>query len=183
MWSEDEGVDEEEGHPFWQPSHAKLQFAGNIGLLSLGGGWSWFERSLDLDLLFGWVPPLDGGEAIFTSTLKVTVWPLELDLGKRWQLRPISAGGVISYTFGDEYFVFQPDRYPDGYYYFSTAVRFGGFVGGSVGRRLTGPVPKEIDLYWEVGFTDLELYLVVQNPRTLSVFNALHLGLGVIVSF
>lgn len=177
----DEEPDREESHPFYVPSQAKLQFAGNIGLLSAGGGWSWWHRTIDLDLLFGWVPPMQGDDPIFIGTLKVTGWPVELDLGDDWNLRPISAGGVVSYTFGDDYWVFPPDRYPNGYYPFSTAVRFGAFLGGSVGRSFQAP--RNVDFYWELGVTDLELWLLLENPHQLTVWDVLHVALGVAVGF
>lgn len=179
--ADDGGEDDE--LPFYVPSQAKLQFAGNIGLLSLGGGWSWFHRTLDLDLLFGWVPPFQGGETIYVGTLKVTGWPLELNLGEDWHLRPISVGGVMSLTFGDEYWIFVPDRYPDDYYEFSTAVRFGVFVGGSFGRKFPDATVRNVDLYWEFGVTDLELWLFLENPHQLTFWDVLHVALGVAVAF
>jgi len=175
--------DDDDELPFYVPSQAKLQFAGNIGLLSAGGGWSWFHRSLDLDLLFGWVPPLQGDEAIYTGTLKATGWPVALDLGEDWRLRPISVGGVASLTFGDEYWILQPDRYPHDYYEFSTAVRFGAFLGGSFGRRFPQATVRNIDLYWEFGVTDLELWMLLENPHQLTFWDVLHVALGVAVGF
>jgi len=177
----DEDPDREESLPFYVPSQAKLQFAGNIGLLSAGGGWSWWHRTVDLDLLFGWVPPMQGDDPIYIGTLKVTGWPVELDLGDDWNLRPISAGGTVSLTFGDDYWIFLPDRYPSKYYWASSAVRFGAFVGGSVGRSYG--VPRNVDFYWEVGVTDLELWIFLENPRQITFWDVLHVALGVSVGF
>lgn len=184
--SGDEGTastDEDEELPFYIPSQAKLQFAGNVGMLAVGGGWSWWKRRIDLDLLLGWVPPLDGTEPIYIGTLKLTAWPIDLDLGKDWRLRPISLGGTTSLTFGEHYFIFQPDRYPENYYQFSTAVRFGAFLGGSIGHRFHRAAFKGIDFYWEVGFTEFEFWLVVKNPHALAFYDIVHVALGLAVSF
>lgn len=182
--AEDASKDEEaEERPFYIPNQAKAHFAGNVGLLAVGGGWSWMEHAFDLDLLFGWVPPLDGSDALYIGTLKITAWPLDLDLGRSWHLRPISAGGFASLTFGDEYFLFLPDRYPDGYYTFSTALRFGAFLGGSIGHRFGHGFLKRANLYWELGITDLELWLYLQNPRALRIVDVLHVAIGVSTSF
>lgn len=173
----------EEEVPFYIPSNMKLQFAGNVGLLSAGGGFSWLHRSLDLDLLLGWVPPMGGSASILSGTLKITVWPISLDLGTAFRVRPISFGAFSNLTFGERYFVFLPDRYPSDYYPASTALRFGGFVGGSVGARKGLPFGRWLDLYWEAGFTDVELYLVLVNPRSRSFFEAFHLALGLSLGF
>ncbi|HEY0839076.1 MAG TPA: hypothetical protein VGD74_02715 [Vulgatibacter sp.] len=179
----DDDPDADHTLPFYVPSQAKLQFAGNVGLLAVGGGWTWFHRTLDLDLLYGWVPPLQGDESIHIGTLKVTVWPIEIDLGDDWLLRPLSAGGVASLTFGDDYWIVQPDRYPDDYYPFSTALRFGAFVGGSFGRRFPHSTVKHLDVYWEAGVTDIELWLFLENPHHLTFWDVLHVALGVSVGF
>lgn len=181
--SEDTETDEETERPFYIPANAKLQTAGNVGMIALGPGWSFWDRRVDLDLLFGWVPPLDGPEPIFSSTLKLTFWPVSVDLGKEWRLRPISAGAFMNWTFGDEYFITQPDRYPTYYYRFSTAIRFGGFLGGSIGRPLPVEWLDDIDLYWELGFTDFELLIVLKNLDSRPLVDAFHLALGVSVGF
>jgi hypothetical protein len=178
------GEREVEGdRPFYVPSTAKAQFAGNVGMIALGGGWSWWERRVDLDLLAGWVPPMNGSSSIWSITLKPTFWPARIDLPHGWRLRPISVGGTATYTLGDRFFLFQPDRYPKGYYPVNTALRIGAFLGGSVGKEVSLAPLAGVDLYWEVGFTDLELYLFVLNPHARSLFDTLHGALGIAVSF
>lgn len=174
---------EEGDRPFYVPSHAKAQFAGNIGLLALGGGWSWWDHRVDLDLLVGWVPPMNGWASLWSITVKPTYWPVELDLSREWRLRPISAGGAATFYLGDRFFLFPPSKYPSGYYPVNTALRLSLFVGGSVGKQLTlGPV-EGVDFYWEVGFTDLEFYLFLRNPHSRTLFDVLHGALGLAVSF
>lgn len=177
------GAAEPKDRPFYLPSNAKLQFAGNIGLLSLGPGWRFAGEHLDLDLLVGWAPPMDGPESIWTTSLKLTYWPWDLDLGKQWRLRPLSVGALGTFTFGDEYFVTQPDRYPNDYYRFSTAVRFGAFVGASVGRELDLQPIDRADLYLEIGTTDAEALVVFKNLHSLPFTSAFHLALGLAVGF
>ena len=42
------------------PTHTKLQFAGNMGLLSLGTGWDYGKRNQwETDILFGILPKYD----------------------------------------------------------------------------------------------------------------------------
>lgn len=174
---------EAEERPFYVPVHAKLQTAGNVGMIALGPGWSFWDRRIDLDLLLGWVPPIDGGESLFSATLKLTFWPTSLDLGETWRLRPISAGAFLNFSFGDGYFITQPDRYPDDYYRFSTAIRTGAFLGGSVGRTLPIDWLDRADLYWELGFTDAELVIALKNSASRPIADVLHLALGVSVAF
>ena len=53
------------------PTHTKLQFAGNMGLLSLGTGWDYGKRNQwETDIFFGILPKYDSKRTKITMTLK-----------------------------------------------------------------------------------------------------------------
>jgi hypothetical protein len=172
----------EEAAAFWLPSHAQLQYAGNIGWLSAGPGWSVWERRIQLSFLLGHVPTFAGGP-ITSVAGKLSLWPFEIDLGEGFYTRPFQAGMLMHYTFGEEYFTEPPGRYREGYYDYPTSLRYAAFAGGSVGAEMDFGLFERIELYGEVGATDLEVYVWLDNPRSRSFFSTLHLAVGTLLWF
>lgn len=163
------------------PDHAKLQFAGDIGFLSAGPGWSWWKGKAETDLLAGWVPEAIGGDDLFTLTAKQTFLPWRLAWDSGWRVEAITFGLFAAYTFGEDYWLFQPGHYPDGYYTYSTALRLGLFAGGGAGFELSGET--RLDFYYELLTTDFALYAHLENPDVVPFFHAFNLALGAKVSF
>jgi hypothetical protein len=56
--------------PWYYPDHAVVQFAGNIGLLSVGPGYSFLRDRVDAEALYGLVPGLEGRTSIHILTAK-----------------------------------------------------------------------------------------------------------------
>ncbi|MFP2929336.1 hypothetical protein ACLESO_29875 [Pyxidicoccus sp. 3LG] len=152
--------------PWYVPDHAALQVAGSIGLVSAGPGWGFFGDRVDAELLLGWAPPAVAGEDFLTLTLKGQWHPFRLDL-EGWQLRPLTVGLLLSYTFGDDYFVTLPDRYPSGYYWFKTALRPALLLGASVGRPVSAMRLRHLEGYFELVATDYRLVQFLRNPATV----------------
>ena len=58
------------------PTHTKIQFAGNMGLLSFGTGWDYGKKNQwETDIFFGFVPKYDSKRAKATMTLKQNISP------------------------------------------------------------------------------------------------------------
>jgi hypothetical protein len=159
------------------PDHAKLQLAGAIGLVSAGTGYALFGRRLEADVFLGWVPPSIADLHLVMLTGKLTWLPWTARLTRAWRLRPITVGMAVTYTFGDRFFLRNPDRYPRGYYPIATAVRGSFQLGGTIGR----PVGRfsELALYWELVAVDVPLVLWWQNSRVVGLEDVVSLALGV----
>ena len=66
------------------PTHSKIQYAGNMGLLSFGTGWDYGKRNQwETDLLLGFIPKYSSKKAKVTMTLKQNYMPWSINLGKR----------------------------------------------------------------------------------------------------
>ena len=53
------------------PTHTKIQFAGNMGLLSFGTGWDYGRRNQwETDVFFGVLPKYDSKRTKLTFTVK-----------------------------------------------------------------------------------------------------------------
>lgn len=100
---------------------------------------------------------------------------------KSFELRPLAVGGLISYTFGKQYFLFSPEYYPYSYYKFPTAMHTGVFVGSRLDKKL--PRGRKIGLYYELGSTDREIIALVQNGKAIRMTDILNLAIGIKTSF
>ena len=163
------------------PDHVKLQYAGTIGYFSIGAGYQNRKEKLEGDLYYGYVPKSVGGVHIHALSGKLTWYPLKkIDL-KSFQVKPLSVGTLVSYTFGKQYFLFSPENYPYSYYNFPTALHIGAFIGGQVDKTFKNK--KRIGLYYELGTTDRELSSYVVNRKSIKPSDILNLAVGIKTSF
>ncbi len=150
------------------PTHIKLQYAGNMGFLSVGFGWDYGKQNQwETDVLLGYLPKYDSDRAKLTFSLKQNYIPWCKKIGNSlFDIEPLTCGLYMNTVFGDEFWTNEPDRYPKGYYGFSSRIRFHIFAG----QRLTLNIPqhrryfaKQITLFYE--FSTSDLYLVSAIPN------------------
>lgn len=164
------------------PTHAKLQFAGNMGLLSLGTGWDYGKRNQwETDVFFGVLPKYQSKRTKLTFTLKQNYMPWSIDLGRQFSVEPLACGMYLNTVFGDEFWVHEPDRYPKGYYGFSSKIRTHVFLGQRITydidprRRYTA---KSITFFYEISTCDLYLISAFTN-KYLKAKDYLSLSFGI----
>ncbi|MFN2457054.1 MAG: hypothetical protein ABR502_02525 [Chitinophagaceae bacterium] len=166
------------------PDYIKLQFAGGVGFASVGLGYDIRDKKIEGDILYGYVPEKIGGTSIHTLTGKVTWFPLSNISLKEIQIKPLSLGFLVNYTFGSQYFLFSPENYPLDYYGYPTAMHLGVFVGGQVNKTLSdNTLFNRISLYYELGTNDVELVSYATNTKALKITDIFNLGIGVKTSF
>lgn len=166
------------------PDHLKLQFAGNIGFMSGGPGYISRNKTLETDILFGFLPQKFGGDALITLTSKITWSPWRIPLKNNYYIAPASLGFYISHTFGPQFDTKWPEYYPKGYYWWATAIRPGAYFGGKIGRPANQKKKiKGLELYYEIGTYDLLLISYVQNTGFLKPGDILSLALGLKMAF
>lgn len=164
------------------PTHTKIQFAGNMGLLSFGTGWDYGEKNQwETDIFLGFIPKYQSKRTKITMTLKQNYMPWSLELGKGFSTEPLSCGLYFNTVFGDQFWVHEPDRYPKGYYGFSSRIRSHIFLG----QRLTYDIDpqrrytaKSITVFYELSTCDFHLISAVTN-RYLRPKDYLSLSFGI----
>jgi hypothetical protein len=162
------------------PDHLKLQFAGNIGFISGGPGWLSRNKTLETDILFGFLPQKFGGDALVTITGKTTYSPWRISLKNSRYVVPFSLGAYMSYTFGPQFDSKWPSYYPSGYYWWATSIRPGAYVGGKIGQEVTvNRKRKGLEIYYELGSYDLLMISYVQNTKYLKLSDIVSLSLGI----
>jgi hypothetical protein len=169
---------------WYVPDHIKMQFAGNIGFISGGPGYISRNKSLETDLLAGFMPEKFGGDALVSISLKTTYSPWRVHLKNNSYIVPFSMGAYLSYTLGQQFESKWPSYYPSGYYWWATAIRSGAYVGGKFGKPITVNKRKSgVELYYELGSYDLLMVSYVQNRKFLSLPDISSLSFGVKLSF
>ena len=149
------------------PTHTKVQFAGNMGLLSFGTGWDYGKKNQwETDVFLGFIPKYDSKRTKVTMTLKQNYMPWSLNLGRGFSTEPLTCGIYFNTVFGNEFWVHEPDRYPKGYYGFSSKIRSHIFLG----QRLTYDIDpqrrytaKSITFIYELSTCDLYLISAATN--------------------
>ena len=165
------------------PTHTKIQFAGNMGLLSFGTGWDYGKRNQwETDVFFGVLPKYDSKRTKLTFTVKQNYLPWSLQIKQsRFSVEPLACGMYLNTVFGDEFWVNEPERYPKGYYGFSSKVRTHVFLGQRITydidpqRRFTA---KEITFFYEISTCDLYVVSAFTN-KYLKPKDYLSLSFGI----
>lgn len=165
------------------PTHSKIQFAGNMGLLSVGTGWDYGKQNQwETDLLFGFLPKYQSNKAKITFTLKQNYIPWSFPVRRSdFAVEPFTCGIYFNTVFGNDFWVREPERYPKGYYGFSSKIRIHAFLG----QRVTYHIPeqyrfnaKAVTLFYEVSTCDLYIVSAFTN-RYLKPKDYLSLSFGI----
>ncbi|MCM1503966.1 MAG: hypothetical protein NC127_02070 [Muribaculum sp.] len=149
------------------PKYFKIQYAGGMGLLSFGMGWEYgSHRQWETDLLIGFIPKHSSKRAKTTMSVKQNFVPWNIPLKGRLSVEPLSTGMYLNTVFGSEFWTQNPDKYPQGYYWFSTRVRTHVFIG----QRIKFVIPdnrrkysSSVTAFYELSTCDLYVIQAVRN--------------------
>ena len=172
---------------WYQPDHAKLHFAGEIGFLSPGVGIELFrKKNGELDLFGGFVPEGIGGDNLVTMAVKFHYLPWKKGLfNKKYQLEPLTLGANLYHTFGEDINKFRDrDLYPKGYYWWTISTRYGPFFGSRLSKDF-GPEAtiRSLTFYCEIGTNDLFIYSWAGNRSTVPFHRLWNSSFGLKVIF
>lgn len=161
------------------PRQAKLQFAGSMGMFSLGSGWYYGKNSQwETDLFIGFIPRIDDMKGHLTMTLKQTYVPFQIKFSETVRFEPLTGGAYINKIFGPYFWNRLPDRYPKNYYFWATNTRFNVFLGQAIsfrqGKNLTA---RSWSFYYEVNTNDLYFISAIGN-KTIKITDILNLSFG-----
>jgi hypothetical protein len=165
--------------PWYYPDHMVVQFAGNIGLLAAGPGYSFGRDRMDAELLYGLAPGFIAKSALHIITVKWSYRPFKVNLKNGYLLEPLKVGTGISYTVGPDFHTTWPGRYPDGYYWWTSSFRLTPFIGPTISRKVGNENSriKRVQLYGEVGSNDLAMLSFITNKK-LAFTEILNIALG-----
>ena len=168
------------------PRYQKIQYAGSMGLISIGVGWDYGKKKQwETDLLLGYLPKFQGSSGHVTITLKENYipWKINVTKSERWKFEPFTASFYINKIFGDEFWTREPEKYPDGYYGLATNLRFNLAFGQRVHFKIK-PIglSEHLTLFYEFGTNDLYIISYFTN-RYLHFSDIFNLSLGIKLQF
>jgi hypothetical protein len=118
------------------PDYVKLQYAGGIGFMSVGVGYTFFKHRLDVSMFYGYVPKAFSVDDLHSISLQLTAKLLHFKLNDKLDLLPLNFGWYAHHTFGNEFWITLPDKYADDYYWWSPGRNAGVFIGAELKTKL-----------------------------------------------
>jgi len=155
------------------PKQGVIQYAGNLGLISIGLGNKIINGNAFVGLLYGYLPKSQNDVEAHTLAAKFK-WNI-----KNTEKYTLYCGTGFTYTITKNTFAKLPDHYPEGYYK-PNAFHLLPFVGTSLEFKKSSESKKYIGVYLEIGSVDDYLYnYLIKNSRNKD--SILNLAVGVIV--
>ncbi|TXD47130.1 hypothetical protein [Polaribacter sp. IC073] len=150
---------------WYVPDYVKAQFAGNIGVISVGAGYQLFNKVLYTELLYGFVPKsVSEADEIHLITIKNTFPIYRKKIGENLTLTPI-AGFATTLDIGTTTFTSLPNRFPDGYY-IPNAFHFTLYGGAMLHKDfVNSKALKGADFYFEVGTVESYLWYAITSSE------------------
>jgi hypothetical protein len=167
------------------PAYYKLQYAGSMGMFSIGCGWEYSKKKFETEVFAGFAPTPSSRPTLLTFTLKENYIPLHVQLNNAMALTPFITGIYFNAIVNDtDLFYLNPNRFPKGYYWHSEKIRTNIFAGQQIEFKLEKRIIgiKKLNLYYEVSTHDLLLTQLATN-NNLKPKDYLILSLGFGISF
>ena len=162
------------------PDYVKLQYAGGIGFLSAGVGYTFIDHRIDVSAFYGYVPTWFTVDDLHSVSLQFTAKLIRIKASESIEILPLNIGWYLHHTFGNEYWVKLPDNYPDEYYWWSPGRNAGIFIGGEIKTKLlANKTPASgMAFYVRAGTRGLYLSSKVGNS-SIPITDIIELGFGV----
>lgn len=142
------------------PTHVKGQYAGGLGVASIGLGWDYGRHAQwETDLMAGWLPAEYSDHTRFIFALKQHYIPWQLRLHRRWSVDPLTCGCYFSVITGDNFWIEEPSIYGGSYYRFSSRLRAYIYLGQRLTYHIKRPEStlRSITFFYELSACDLAL--------------------------
>ncbi len=159
-----------EGYSGWKrlvPTHIKGQYAGGVGVASVGFGWDYGKKCRwETDLMVGYLPECYSDQDRFVFALKQHYIPWQLRLSDRLSIDPLTCGLYATVISGDGFWFQEPeDRYGGSYYRFPTRARAYIYVGqrATWHIRRSSSTLRSVTLFYELSACDLNIVSKVPN--------------------
>lgn len=164
------------------PNSVRLQYAGYVGMLSLGSTWNFKNDKWSFEYSFGYSPKQQSDKAIYTNSSKLLFTPnIDFDFLNKVNIKPLSVGIISTYTFGSRFGKYRDNsKYPDGYYWWSTSVRLGFVYQIEASVALKSRYVSRLGFFLTASVWDLGLYSYYGNSNQsyLNFMDIVILGSG-----
>ena len=162
------------------PDYVKLQYAGGIGFMSAGLGYTFVDHRIDVSFFYGYVPTWFTVDDLHSVSLQFTAKLIRIKTKNNIEILPLNIGWYLHHTFGNEYWVKLPDNYPNDYYWWSPGRNAGVFLGGEIKTKLlANKTPASgMAFYVRIGTRGLYLSSKIGNS-SIPISDIVELGFGI----
>ncbi|MCU0430583.1 MAG: hypothetical protein MUF42_11495 [Cytophagaceae bacterium] len=126
-------------------SLVQMQFAGSIGMVSLGYFKTGLRERIKVGVMGGYTPEEFGGKRLGSITLKFGYTPIRFLIKNRLEWKPIAAGIFLTQHLGENLHLRWPKQYKRGYYYWTNSLRQHAFVATHINYLLKKGLFKRLD--------------------------------------
>lgn len=164
---------------WYVPHYIPVQFAGNIGFLSVGAGYSTNHHNYHLSVLYGHVPSSLAQSDIHTLTVKNSFPIARYFVRGNRSLIPYAGLGV-SVEVGGNAFFSLPAHFPEGYYDFPKNLHIIAYGGAALQHRFHDNFAflRGVEFFVEGGTIDAYLWYKTISS-TIRFHQIFSLALGV----
>lgn len=164
------------------PDYVKMQFAGGIGFVSMGVGYTFLKQKLEVSYFYGYVPKFVSTDDLHSVSLQLTAKFLRFKVKNNIEVMPLNFGWFIHHTFGTEYWIKLPDHYPTEYYWWSPGRNSGVFLGGEIKTKLLSNKTPASGTAFYVRAGSRGLYIASKfGNSTIPLHDIIEFGFGVAV--
>lgn len=149
------------------PVVLQWQFAGNIGMHSIGAEWNVYKNVFRAGLSLGYVPDSRSIEPLFVGTIQIKYTPnVKIRLTDEVVIKPLNFTLNFSSTYGERFSIYNDnDHYPDDYYWWNVRTRYGLAHDLEVLYSFESKFAKGISFYLNTSMWDVEFYSVLGNDN------------------
>lgn len=144
------------------PYYAKMQYAGNLGLASIGLGKTYLKDRLTVDFNYGYLPKEINGSRVHTLALK-SAYQFKKHQLSIFFIRYYT-GISFNYAITDNTYLSYPDYFPSDYYN-TNAVHVNPFLGIKLALPNKADKPDAIEIYAELGTVDYKIGYAIANKE------------------
>lgn len=157
--------------------YIKIQYAGNMGLFSVGYGKSLLKANVTVDINYGYLPPFINGASVHTIALKPAFHFNVAAIGKT--STGVYTGASLNYSIASKTYLKYPDYFPKNYYN-PNAIHINPFIGARIGFPVNFKRTSYCSLYSELGTVDYQMKLAFSNKQ-IRMADVVNLCFGVVI--
>ena len=149
------------------PVVLQWQYAGNIGMHSIGAEWNVVNNVFKFGLALGYVPDSRSIEPLFVGTVQFKYTPnVKIRVTEDVVVKPLNFTLNFSSTYGERFSIYNDNEYyPDNYYWWNVRTRYGLSHDLEVLYSFDSRFAKGISFYFNTSTWDVEFYSVFGNDN------------------
>lgn len=166
------GAVQDQGNDSLPGTYYKFQYAGNMGLVSVGVGKT-FKQWFSTDVHLGYLPKYVNGVRVFTFSVRPVITTARFSVGgspASWYI-----GSAVNYSAGRHIYGKIPDYYPLDYYW-PNAFYFTHFTG----LRYSPGKKGKVKLFSELGTVDYKIWYASKN-KDINIFEIWNFSFGIMI--